>query len=76
MLRMNFQNISNQYTAYPCPNVLPTLLSSSECLPLAPVTDSDVIKAIKHLRQSKSVGVDDIPGFIIKGCIYIFVPIL
>jgi hypothetical protein len=39
----------------PCPNVLPTLLSSSEFLPLAPVSNSDVIKAIKRLRPSKSV---------------------
>jgi hypothetical protein len=36
----------------------------------------DVSKAIKHLRPSKSVGADDIPGFIIKGCTDIFVPVL
>ncbi|PNF20040.1 hypothetical protein B7P43_G05817 [Cryptotermes secundus] len=60
----------------PGPIVFPNLLSSSEFLPLASVSDSDVIKAIKRLRPSKSVGVDDIPGFIIKGCTDIFVPIL
>jgi hypothetical protein len=31
------------------------------------------IKAIENLRISKSVGVDDIPGFIIRGCTDIFV---
>jgi hypothetical protein len=60
----------------PGPIVFPNLLSSSEFLPLASVSDSDVYKAIKRLRPSKSVGVDDIPGFIIKGCTDIFVPIL
>jgi hypothetical protein len=29
-----------------------------------------------RLKPSKSVGVDDIPGFIIKGCTNIFVPVL
>jgi hypothetical protein len=60
----------------PCPIVFPTLLPSSECLPLASVSDSDVKNAIKRLRPSKSVGIDDIPGFIIKGCTDIFVPVL
>jgi hypothetical protein len=60
----------------PCPNVLPTILSSSEFLPLSPFSDSDDVKAIKRLRPSKSVVVDDVPGFIIKGCTDIFVPIL
>jgi hypothetical protein len=40
------------------------------------VSDSDIIKAIKRLKPSKSVRVDDIPGFIIKGCTDIFVPVL
>ncbi|PNF33582.1 hypothetical protein B7P43_G14684 [Cryptotermes secundus] len=60
----------------PGPIVFPNLLSSSEFLPLASLSESDVMKAIKRLRPSKSVGVDDIPGFIIKGCTDIFVPIL
>jgi hypothetical protein len=71
-LSKHFQSVYSS----PCPNVLPTLLSSFEFLPLSPVSDSDVIKAIKRLRASKSVGVDDVPGFIIKGCTDIFVPIL
>jgi hypothetical protein len=60
----HFQSVYNN----PGPIVFPTTLSSSEFLPLASVSDSDIIKAIKRLRPSKSVGVDDIPGFIIKGC--------
>jgi hypothetical protein len=68
----HFQSVYNS----PCPVVFPTLLSSSEFLTLAPVSDSDVIKTIKRLRPSKSVGLDDIPGFIIKGCTDILVPIL
>jgi hypothetical protein len=60
----------------PCPVVFSTILSSSEFLTSASVSDSDVIKAIKRLRPSKSAGLDDIPGFIIKGCTDIFVPIL
>jgi hypothetical protein len=66
----------NATRAYVGLHVFPNLLSSSEFLPLASASDSDVYKAIKRLRPSKSVGVDDIPGFIIKGCTDIFVPIL
>jgi hypothetical protein len=60
----HFQSVYNN----PSPVVFPTLLSPSEYLPLSSVSDSDVIKAIKRLRPSKYVRVDDIPGFIIKGC--------
>jgi hypothetical protein len=60
----------------PCPVVFPAFSSSFQFLSLAPLSDSDVIKAIKRLRPSKSVGVDDIPGFIIKGCTDIFVHVL
>jgi hypothetical protein len=49
---------------------------SSEFLSLARVSEADVCKAIKTLKPSKSVGLDDIPGFIIKGCSAIFIPIL
>jgi hypothetical protein len=35
-----------------------------------------IIIIIKRLRPSKSVGLDDIPGLITKGCTDIFVPIL
>jgi hypothetical protein len=45
-------------------------------LSLASVSGSDVFKAIKRLKPSKSLGVDAIPGFIIKGFTDIFVPVL
>jgi hypothetical protein len=38
----------------------------SEFLSLAPISDADVCKAIKKLKPSKSVGLDDNPGFVIK----------
>jgi hypothetical protein len=68
----HFQSVHHS----PCSTVFPTLLYSSEFLPLTSVSDSDITKAIKRLRPSKSVGVDDIPGFIFKGCTDICVPIL
>jgi hypothetical protein len=36
----------------------------------------DVLKAIKRLKPLQSVRLDDIPGFNIKGCLAIFIPIL
>jgi hypothetical protein len=68
----HFQPVYNSL----CPVVFPTLLSSSEFIHLAPVSDLDVFEAIKRLRPCKSVGVDDIPGFIIEDCINILVPVL
>jgi hypothetical protein len=55
---------------------LPPLSQSSEFVSLAPISDLDVCKAIRRLKPSKSVGLDDIPGFVIKGCSAIFIPIL
>jgi hypothetical protein len=49
--------------------------SSSGSISVPPITDSDIFKALKRLKPSKSVGLDNIPGFIIKGCAPIFVPI-
>jgi hypothetical protein len=49
-----------------CPVVFPTNLSSSELLTLAPVSYSDIIKVINRLKPSKSVGLDDIPGFALR----------
>jgi hypothetical protein len=48
----------------------------TENVPLAFISDSDVQNAIKRLRPTKSVGLDGIPDFVIKGCSKIFVPIL
>jgi hypothetical protein len=68
----HFQSLYNNS----CSHAPSTILSSFDFLTLAPISDSDVFRAFKRLRPSKSVGVDDIPGFIIKGCTDIFVPIL
>jgi hypothetical protein len=68
----HFQSVYN----HPCPVVFPANLSSSELLTLAPVSHSDIIKAINRLKPSKAVGLDDIPRFVIKGCSDVFVPVL
>jgi hypothetical protein len=66
----HFESVHNNC----CSIDLPRLSHSSECLPLAPVSDADVCKAIKRLKPSKYD--DDILGFIIKGCPATFIPIL
>jgi hypothetical protein len=43
---------------------------------LPPISQLDILKAIKHLRPSKSVGCVGICGFIIKDCSAVFVPLL
>jgi hypothetical protein len=52
------------------------LLSPPHSKYLASVSGSDVHKAIKRLRPSKSVGIDNIPVYIVKGCSDIFIPVL
>jgi hypothetical protein len=54
----------------------PPLSQSSEFLSLAPSFNAEVCKASKRLKPSKSVGHDDIPGFIMKGSSHIFIPVL
>jgi hypothetical protein len=68
----HFQSVHNNC----CSIDLPRLSQCSEFLSLVPVSDADVCKAIKRLKPSKCVGLDDIPGFIIKCCSAIFTPIL
>lgn len=41
--------------------------SCSECLSLSPISDSDIFKVLKRLKPFKSVGLDKITGFLIKG---------
>jgi hypothetical protein len=41
---------------------------------LAPISGSDIFTALKHLRTSKSVEVDNNPGFVIKG--FTVIPVL
>jgi hypothetical protein len=44
------------------------LSQSSDFLFLAPITDEDVCKAIKKLKPPTPAGLEDIPGFVVKGC--------
>ncbi|PNF36765.1 hypothetical protein B7P43_G11156, partial [Cryptotermes secundus] len=68
----HFQSVYNNHFS----KVIHPVSQSSEFVSLAPISDADVYKAIKRLKPSKSVGLDGIPGFIIKGCAGIFIPIL
>jgi hypothetical protein len=43
---------------------------------MAPVSAVEVSKAMKRLKPTYCVGLDDIPSFIIKGCSDIFIPLL
>jgi hypothetical protein len=68
----HFQSVYNTTT----PAGPRSALLSSDFLHLPPVTELDILKAIKRLRPSKSVGPDGIPTFIVKGCSIIFAPLL
>jgi hypothetical protein len=69
---LHFQSVHNN-----CRSIdIPRLSHFSEFLTFAPVSDAEVCKTRKRIKSSKSVGIDDIPGFIIKGCSAIFIPIL
>jgi hypothetical protein len=57
------------------PSDFPLLSHSPEFVSITPIFDADVCKPIKRLKPSKSVGLDDIPGFIMKGCSAIFIPV-
>jgi hypothetical protein len=58
------------------PNVSHSVWSSYEFLLIESVSEVGLIKVIERLRRTKSFGVDDIPGFIIKGCADILVPVV
>jgi hypothetical protein len=62
----------HQVCKNPCPVVFPNLSSTSQFLCLAPAFDSNFSRALKHLRPTKSVRDDDVPGFVIKGSSDIF----
>ncbi|PNF43033.1 hypothetical protein B7P43_G08782 [Cryptotermes secundus] len=69
----HFQSVYNSSS----PGVFPSLSSSSlGSLTLSPITDSDIFKAIARLKPFKSVGLDNIPAFVIKGCSDILAPVL
>jgi hypothetical protein len=68
----HFQSVYNTTTpAGPYSGLL-----SSDFLHLPPITELDILKAIKCLRPSKSVGPDSILSSIIKGCSIIFILLL
>lgn len=58
------------------PPLNPISVICSDSLPLLPTNDRDIQKAIKRQRPTKHVRLVDIPGFIIKGCSTILVPVL
>jgi hypothetical protein len=58
------------------PWVFLSLSSSSEFPSLTPISDSDIFKALKRLKSSGSVGLDNILGFDIKCCSDTLVPVL
>jgi hypothetical protein len=68
-------SISNVFNTQ-CPVESHPFPQSSKSLHLALVSDEDIRKAIKRRKPSLSVALDDIPGFNIKGCSEIFVPVL
>jgi hypothetical protein len=68
----HFQSLYNIH----CPTDLPHISQPSEFLSLAPISDAEVFKAIKRPKPYKSVGPDDIPGFVTNGCSAIFIPVL
>jgi hypothetical protein len=68
----HFQAVYNSH----CSMDFPPFSQSSELLSLSPISDADICKAIKRLKPYKSVGLRDIPGFIIKCCSSIFIHIL
>jgi hypothetical protein len=58
------------------PGAFHSLSSSSEFLSLTPIPDSDIFKALKHLKPSEPVGLHIILGSDIKGCSETLIPAL
>jgi hypothetical protein len=65
------------YTTYiPIPPPLsPISVFYCDSLPLIPVSDFDIRKAVKSLGPTRSVRLGDVPGFIAKGCSTILLPV-
>jgi hypothetical protein len=68
----HFQSVYNNH----CLMDIPLLSQSSKLSYLAPISDADICKVVKRLKLSKFVGLDDVSGFVIKGCSGIFIPVL
>lgn len=54
-------------------HIIPTV---SDNLDLPVVSEFDVFRAIKELKPKLSLGADNIPAFIVKGCAPVFAPVL
>jgi hypothetical protein len=54
----------------------PVDFRSSHSLPTASVCDSNIHKATRRLGPSKSVGLDGIPAFFVKGCLDVLILLL
>jgi hypothetical protein len=67
--------IQSKYNIF-CQKVFPSLSLSPEFVSSAPTSDSEAVKALKHLRPFKPVGFVDITGLVTKGCYDIFVSLL
>lgn len=70
----HFRSVYN--SSSPCPGTFTTVNYCADILPIASISASEVQNAIKRLRPTKSVGLDGIPSFIIKGCAEILIPVL
>jgi hypothetical protein len=55
--------------------VISFLSSFSGCPPLSPLSGCDILKALEHLKPSKSVGDVKIHGSVINSCYNIFVAV-
>lgn len=51
-------------------------MQSSEFLSLSPISEMGICKALRRLRLSKFLGLDDITSFVIKSCSEFLVPVL
>jgi hypothetical protein len=57
-------------------NISSSHSATSDFLPTAPISAVGISKAIKRLKHSKCVGVDEIPSLIIKGRPHTFISLL
>lgn len=52
---------------------IPLLSLNNAHVHIKPITDEDIINAAKKLKNKLTSGVDNVPSFIVKDCIYAFV---
>jgi hypothetical protein len=76
MLLMAFLMILNLFLTYFSPFVTPPYSVTTDFLHTACVSAAEISWAVKRLKPSKCVSLDDIPSFITKGCSDIFITLL